>query len=96
MGGVDGHAHICTGVRIFIFVFVFVFMRDTGADADADGRDSRTRPAWLSGHSHGGMGVEGPHVTFVGRRPYTLVIFFHRGVRLCASGIFMIFEVLVV
>jgi len=63
---------------------------------DADGCDSRTRLAWLSEHSHGGMGVEGPHVTFVGRRPYTLVILFRRGVCLCASAIFVSFEVLVV
>ena len=33
---------------------------------------------------------------FVGRRPYTLVVFFCKGLCLCASAVFVRFEVLVV
>jgi len=51
---------------VVAFVLVFVYMRDTGADVGADGCNSRTRQAWLSEHSQGGVGVEGPHVVFVG------------------------------
>ena len=51
-------------------------------------------PAWLGLVSiHGG---EGPHVVFVGRRPYKLVVFFHKGICLCVSAVFMSFEVPVV
>jgi len=39
---------------------------------------------------------KGLHVVFVGRRPYTLVVFFRKGVRLCASAVFVSFEVPVV
>ena len=85
-------------VLVFIGVFVFVFMQDiiVGANAGADGCNSRTCPAWLSEHSQGGVGVEGLQVVFVGRRHYTLVVFFRKGVRLCASAVFVSFEVLVV
>jgi len=70
-------------------MFVFVFMQDiiVGANAGADGCDSRTRPAWLSEHSQGGVGVEGLQVVFVGRWPYTLVVFFCKGICLCASAV---------